>query len=625
MQHFKEDHSISQPVFVTYRELSNSENIFQSSSFLSLRKDLYRFTRHLHSDLSSGLAEAVVYEVIVQWWSVKNEQWHCEEPLRAPPLDIAEIIDDPDIWDCITYYARLAVTSPMPVAAYEIGMLYTSLLPKKIRSQHGLFFTPPALAQKLVDLATEAGTDWSTAQVAEPSCGSGVVLLTALEKIAASLTDGAGPWFYKTLQDRVVGYEKDPFCAWMSQVMVDATLLPRIHFTRLELPTLVQCRDALEKPGKRRFDLVIGNPPFCKVRLENDQRSRFERSVFGHANLYALFLDQAIEMTHENGIISLVTPTSYLSGCYFKNLRSLLRQDAQPHSICFLDKRSDVFDAVNQSLALSSFCRYRADDVVSVEQICATRPGALYTTILGSFGLPEDAEAPWILPRNHEQAALVAKALECPCKLSDWGYSVQTGPMIWNRYKDNLASKHEDNTVPLIWAEAVMPGGAFEWSAERKENKRWFRVEPGVDHLKQSEPCLLVQRTTSPEQPRRLNAALLPMSLLEKHGHVVVENHLNIIHSTLASPAVPLQTLAVLLNSGVMDQLMRCISGSCAISATELNALPLPCPSDLACLTDLIVRDAPEHILEAECRRIIASCPNGRLNTARTDRISPNR
>jgi len=43
-------------------------------------------------------------------------------------------------------------------------------------------------------------------------------------------------------------------------------------------------------------------------------------------------------------------------------------------------------------------------------------------------------------------------------------------------------------------------------------------------------------------------------------------------------PAVPLAVLARLLNSATIDHAFRCISGSVAVSAYEMENLPLPAP-----------------------------------------------
>ena len=71
---------------------------------------------------------------------------------------------------------------------------------------------------------------------------------------------------------------------------------------------------------------------------------------------------------------------------------------------------------------------------------------------------------------------------------------------------------------------------------------------------------------------------------MEAHEAVVVENHLNMVMPLDGSPSISLAVVAALLNSEVVDQVFRCMSGSVAVSAYELQALPLPSPSDLNCL-----------------------------------------
>ena len=48
---------------------------------------------------------------------------------------------------------------------------------------------------------------------------------------------------------------------------------------------------------------MIGNPPYGRVRLSQQRRRRFSRSLFGHANLYGLFTDLALRHTKPGGVI----------------------------------------------------------------------------------------------------------------------------------------------------------------------------------------------------------------------------------------------------------------------------------------------------------------------------------
>jgi adenine-specific DNA-methyltransferase len=87
---------------------------------------------------------------------------------------------------------------------------------------------------------------------------------------------------------------------------------------------------------------------------------------------------------------------------------------------------------------------------------------------------------------------------------------------------------------------------------------------------------VLLQRTTAKEQARRLIAAEMSSAFLAKHGAVTVENHLNMLVPTTSKPLVSPNLLSLFLNSVAADRAFRCISGSVAVSAYELESLPLP-------------------------------------------------
>ena len=72
-------------------------------------------------------------------------------------------------------------------AGYAIGVLYTALMPDRFRARLGAYYTPPALCERLLDMATEAGVDWGSARVLDPACGGGAFLAPVARRMAASL------------------------------------------------------------------------------------------------------------------------------------------------------------------------------------------------------------------------------------------------------------------------------------------------------------------------------------------------------------------------------------------------------------------------------------------------------
>lgn len=59
----------------------------------------------------------------------------------------------------------------------------------RFRADRGAYYTPPALRERLLDLATAAGVDWRSARVLDPACGGGAFLSPVARRMAKSLTD----------------------------------------------------------------------------------------------------------------------------------------------------------------------------------------------------------------------------------------------------------------------------------------------------------------------------------------------------------------------------------------------------------------------------------------------------
>ena len=142
--------------------------------------------------------------------------------------------------------------------------------------------------------------------------------------------------------------------------------------------------------------------------------------------------------------------------------------------------------------------------------------------------------------------------------------------------------------------------------ADKKNHLPYFTPRQGDEWLISRETCVLLQRTTAKEQSRRLIAAELPRRFLQEHGAVVIENHLNMIRPSNGAPAVPPKVLSSLLNSAIVDKAFRCISGSVAVSAFELESLPLPAPEKLKGLEELVKSRADRRTIEHFCNALFS-------------------
>ncbi len=558
-----------------------------------------QFARSLAEASPTKLREAVAqtfcHAVVDAYWTRTHRRRGRE--LRPAPTELRAL--RPDAIDAANALGVEAARLSIEEGSYVIGATYAAMLPPETRAKGGVFYTPAPIVRRLLN-TVESEIDWSCARVLDPACGGGAFVAPVAARMIHALKGVNRRVAVRNIAARLHGQEIDPFAAWMSQVFWEATAHELLNGAGSDVPEIVDVCDSLALPRPDEFDLVIGNPPYGRISLSPEARETYRRSLFGHANMYALFLDLALRKARPGGLVAYVTPTSFLSGEYYKRLRGLLTREAPPSSFDFISERSGVFDDVLQETMLTVFRRGAAlrPATVSFLEVGAD---SLRDQPAGEATLPGDPETPWVLPRSPAFVKTAKRLRALPDRLASWGYGVSTGPLVWNRHKPQLREAPTKKTIPLVWAECVTPDGTFSFRAERRNHAPYF--EPGADDewLVVRRGCVLLQRTTSKEQPRRLIAAELPAEFLAKHGAITVENHLNMVVPIVPEPMVSTRALAAFLNSRAADRAFRCISGSVAVSAYELEAMPLPAPGAMAALSDLLARPHSRADVERLC------------------------
>lgn len=570
--------------------------------------------KQLASDAKDRLAVAYSFSTVAvtSYWYETQKQYKDSwaPPKRFGPVRLASL--ERSAKRLAMQMGRWAALLDPISAGYLLGVNYGTMLPPDLRARLGVYYTPPPLSRRLIEMATRAGVDWSSCRVLDPACGGGAFLAPVAMAIAAGCKGQSPDQTIQSVSQRLLGYEIDPFGAWISQVFAEAALMDLCRAASRRLPPLVRLCDSVTVVAaseQERFDVVIGNPPYGRVKLAPEIRKTYQRSLFGHANLYGLFTDLAIQLAKRDGVIAFVTPTSFLAGEYFKSLRVLLATEAPPVNLDFVTARQGVFEDVLQETLLATYRRGGGDRRATVNFITAVGLDSLRVGGCGTFTLPSDKGRPWLIARTPDQQRLVGAMRRMGHRLSDYGYQVSTGPLVWNRHRKQLRDESDKDTVPLIWAESVTRDGSFVFRARKKNHQPYFRLNDGDEWLVLKQPCVLLQRTTAKEQHRRLIAAELPGSFLSRHGAVVVENHLNMIRAANGRPVVSPRVLVAFLNSEIADRAFRCISGSVAVSAYELEALPLPAPQQLHKVQWLLDHSAGREQIDLVCRRVYLEVP----------------
>jgi adenine-specific DNA-methyltransferase len=432
----------------------------------------------------------------------------------------------------------------------------------------GQYFTPPPLSSFMASLsATGIGRSaGGRVRLLDPGAGTGALGLALTRELLE-----------QRIVDRVELYcvEPEPHARReLEQALAAATteLGPRFQATSF-------AHDFLEfaepRFGLAPIDVVIANPPYFKL-SPKDQRG-------GDApNIYARFMEVAAKLLRDGGRLCFVVPRSYASGPYFRRFRRRFHESMQLEQVHVFESRRAAFerDAVLQENIVVSYAKRPAqpgDRVgISVSHGLADLHERRCFEVARGEIVATDREAVVSLPTTPSQLALMRRIQAFPHTLATLGLHVSTGPIVPFRATQLLADADcQQPTVPLLWLHHVRRGavcwplGSSFRKPERVHASAGQLLVPAANYV-------VLRRFSAKEEARRLTAAPL-LARDCSTTHIGLENHLNYIHRPGAGLADDeARGLAALLNSQLLDEYIRVVSGNTQVSATELRALPLP-------------------------------------------------
>lgn len=449
---------------------------------------------------------------------------------------------------------------PVDERHYWIGVLYTLLLPTRVRRAQATYFTPPLVAEAVVDLVLDAGFDLATGDVLDPAAGGAAFLSTIAGRMMATGLPGA------EAIHRLNGIEIDAGLAALSR---------RLVADRLGVGPgreVIVAADALRTPITAAYELVITNPPYGRVSQADVEGTAWSRvSHCGHINKYALFAELCVRSAKPGGLVALVIPSSFRAGPLYDRMRSFVRERAEVLAIGSVAGRDGVFVDVAQDVSVLVLRKGRSHDaarLVGFPTIGAgPSPGAV-----AEQRLPDEPGRAWPLPAA--EPGRVGGAT-----LADYGVSVRAGYFVWNREGDRLVSELADRSgYPLVWARNVRPGSPCVPAGKRGAGMDFVLFGEESTAVVRG-PAAVMQRTTNDKQARRLVAAMVDPAVERRWGGFVTENHTIVL---TCEDAGRLALAVALLNTAAVDRRYRRLSGTAAVSVTLLRGLDLPTPDAFA-------------------------------------------
>lgn len=223
------------------------------------------------------------------------------------------------------------------VDARTINKVYENLLvTPDVRRDLGIFYTPPEFASRVVEtlpIETIAPADRS---VFDPACGSGNLLLAAIERLELLMPGGwsandAHAW----LNTHVSGSDVDPVATEIARLSMLVSSLPLGNNWQIET------RNVIENPPSIEPTIIVSNPPW-----RNPKGSRSEAATE--------FLNRSVESLAPGGLLACVLPGTWLSTTTARAGRRSLADNCELFEVWRLPR--DLFEEARYGSAVV-FCR----------------------------------------------------------------------------------------------------------------------------------------------------------------------------------------------------------------------------------------------------------------------------
>lgn len=301
---------------------------------------------------------------------------------------MAETVASPDLRDLARDLRAGRLTPDGLGPAYE-----SRLAAAQVRRVRGAFYTPVHVAEAIV---AETLAPWLSRpltgllrlRVLDPAAGAGIFLLAAGRAIAAAATRAAPHLPPERLRRAVArwclnGIDQDPVAVQLCRLALTAEFGHPGRIVRADSL-------AAEAPVDRRFDAVIGNPPFLSVKrghLAADAarlRRRFALAV-GQWDSYMLFVERGLALLRDGGRLGYVLPRPALTNAQAEPLRRHLFATGGIESV--IDLGAPFADAGVETVGVIA-CR-------------GTLPPTVRLATLRADGVRLDAELPvdWVRQR----------------------------------------------------------------------------------------------------------------------------------------------------------------------------------------------------------------------------------
>ena len=451
---------------------------------------------------------------------------------------------------------------------------YIEQMPKAQRKKYGQFFTSRETALFMAGLF-DVPKDKAYLSILDPGAGSGVLSTALLERLQTyPQVQGVELVCYET-DEKVIPLLKNNL-EWVCQ-HTDLDLTYHIVPDNYILSQMLDYNAMIgAEANPKKYDMVIGNPPYMKVLKDAPEARAMPDVCYGAPNLYFLFAAMSLFNLKEEGELVYIIPRSWTSGAYFKQFRQKFLKDGVLEHIHLFVSRDKVFEkesVLQETIIIKLRKTKNPPEKVTITTTQNNQDFSELTTFEAPYHTVVAGDDTYVyLVTNQTEVEILDQLSVWKDTLPSLGLKMKTGLTVDFRNQDVLRNHAGNQAVPLFYSQHIKNGlVAFPLG---KENEYILTDQAGL--LQPNTNYLFVKRFTSKEEQRRLQCGVYLAKKYSEYDRISTDNKINFVSGMNDLSESATYGLYVLFNSTLYDSYYRILNGSTQVNSTEINTMPVP-------------------------------------------------
>lgn len=449
-------------------------------------------------------------------------------------------------------------------------------IPKAERKKIGQFFTSKETAEYMATMFDFSKLP-KEVSLLDAGAGTGILSAALVERLEQETEIEAID---------LTCYENDPTVIPLLRKNLEymaSVTTKRFSFTLIEDDYLLTQAGEFEfrniEDNTKKYDLIIGNPPYLRVLKDHQAALAMPSVVHGAPNLYFLFAAMGLFNLKNGCEMVYIIPRSWTSGAYFKAFRDYFLTDGKLEHIHLFISRDKVFSQ-EQVLQETIILKVKRTDKAP-KNVLLTSSNSNY-----DFNNITELDVPYssvvtgsenyvFLPTTQQDIDTIQKINKFSKTMPDYGYKMKTGIIVDFRQYDDLRKEQEEHTLPVFYSQHIK-NGRVNHEKSGKEYEWVVDSKPGL--IQDNKDYVFCKRFTAKEERRRLQCGIYLAADFPGFQKIGTQNKINFVERLDKKPQSEEMIFGIfaLLNSTLFDNYYRILNGSTQVNSTEINSIPVP-------------------------------------------------